>query len=290
MNQKQSTKIETKSARPRQEIYSLGPEAFADLEVRVRLRHGANINEFCVEQIVFQNVSNLSSRSCEVLISSSCHVSHQKCRLRKSMVWSSYSSASGEQFRSCAKLVFCLRIWKPSEALSSFLLFLLFLFFLFDFCISFLWHPLTTLAFGALGLLRLPFYSAAWSKCQEVSEMNSFFHVFVGEMNIQNQNAWKSSAWKLSHSMLEVAARGRPPSNPWGNSYILPWDVLFCDCELLHVFFWGQFKDSSQIPQSSFFPIFEEKISDPVKFPLRGFGAGDFLCSTGASEKVSSLM
>ena len=86
MNQKQSTKIETKSARPRQEIYSLGPEAFADLEVRVRLRHGANINEFCVEQIVFQNVSNLSSRSCEVLISSSCHVSHQKCRLRKSMV------------------------------------------------------------------------------------------------------------------------------------------------------------------------------------------------------------
>ena len=68
-------KIETKSVRPRQEIYSLGPEAFADLEVRVCLRHGANINEFCVEQIVFQNVSKLSSRSCEVLISSSCHVS-----------------------------------------------------------------------------------------------------------------------------------------------------------------------------------------------------------------------
>lgn len=40
---------------------------------------------------------------------------------------------------------------------------------------------------------------------------------------------------------------------------MLPWDVLFCDCDLLHVFlifFGGQFKDSSQIPLSSIFSHF----------------------------------
>lgn len=77
---------------------------------------------------------------------------------------------------------------------------------------------------------------------------------------------------------------------------MLPWDVLFfCSVTVIYcTFFWFFLEVNSRIQVKfrslQFFPIFEEKISDPVKFPLRGFGAGDFLCSTGASEKVSSLM
>ena len=138
---------------------------------------------------MFQNVSKLSSRSCEVLISSSWHVSSQKCRLRKSMVWSSYSSASGV-LKLCQVVPF--DSWfSASESESVRKPLWVFCFFcFFCFCFFFIlyfipiWHPLTnwtTLAFGAfgaLGLLRLPLYSAAWSRCQEVSENEFIFPCF----------------------------------------------------------------------------------------------------------------